>query len=357
MAPVYLAIIGLGGVGKAFLSQLSTLQLGTAAKPVVIFASRSSKQLYTKSYESVDASTIDSSSAPLLSLPDLTSYLASAPGKVVLIDNTSNQDVAESYPSFLKKGISIVTPNKKAFSSTLQLWNDIFNSTSSNALIYHESSVGAGLPVISTLKDLVATGDKITKIQGVFSGTMSFLFNTFAPVSGSGAGKWSEIVSQAKDAGYTEPDPRDDLNGMDVARKCTILARLAGLKVEGPESFPVQSLIPKQLESASSAAEFMEKLPQHDSEMEQYKEDAAKQGKVVRFVASVDVANDKVSVGLEMVESDSPIAALKGSDNIFVFHTERYSSSPLVVQGSGAGGEVTAMGVSADLIKALERLS
>lgn len=357
MAPIYLAIIGLGGVGKAFLSQLAALQLGSIAKPTVIFASRSSKQLYNKDYSSIDASTLDSSSSPLLSLSDLTSWLASAPGKVILVDNTSNQDVADSYPSFLENGISVVTPNKKAFSSNLKLWDDIFSSTTPSALIYHESSVGAGLPVISTLKDLTATGDQITKIQGVFSGTMSFLFNTFAPVSGSGSGKWSEIVSQAKDAGFTEPDPRDDLNGMDVARKCTILARLAGLKVEGPDSFPVQSLIPKALESASSASEFMQKLPEHDQEMESYKEDAAKQGKVVRFVASVDVQNNKVSVGLEMVEKDSPIAGLKGSDNIFVFHTKRYSSSPLVVQGSGAGGEVTAMGVSADLIKAVERLS
>lgn len=357
MAPVYLAIVGLGGVGKAFVNQLKTLHLGSVPKPVVIFASRSSKQLYTSSYDEIDTSTVDSSSSPLLSLQDLTSYLSSAPGKVILIDNTSNQDVANSYPSFLRKGISVVTPNKKAFSSSLQLWDDIFGAVNSQALVYHESSVGAGLPVISTLKDLVATGDQITKIQGVFSGTMSFLFNSFAPVDGSGSGKWSQIVSQAKDAGYTEPDPRDDLNGMDVARKCTILARLAGLKVQGPESFPVQSLIPKQLESASSAAEFMQKLPDFDDEMEGYKESAIKAGKVVRFVANVDVATNQVKVGLDMVEKDSPIAALKGSDNIFVFHTKRYSSSPLVVQGSGAGGEVTAMGVSADLIKAIERLS
>lgn len=357
MVSVQIAIIGLGGVGKAFLSQLATLQLGSTARPSVIFAARSTKQIYNQDYSAVDASKIDSSSSAILSLTDLTSWLSKAPGKVILVDNTSNQDVADSYPSFLKAGISVVTPNKKAFSSNLQLWNDIFSSTSSQALIYHESSVGAGLPVISTLKDLVATGDQITKIQGVFSGTMSFLFNTFAPVSGSGAGKWSEIVAQAKDAGYTEPDPRDDLNGMDVARKCTILARLAGLKVEGPESFPVQSLIPDQLKSVGSANEFMEKLPNHDAEMESYKEEAAKIGKVVRFVASVDVENNKVSVGLEMVEKDGPIASLKGSDNIFVFHTQRYSSSPLVVQGSGAGGEVTAMGVSADVIKAIERLS
>lgn len=357
MSQIYLALIGLGGVGKVFLSQLPNLKISTGVKPTVIFAARSSKQIYTKSYDAVDATKIDSSSSSLLSIPEIASYLASAPGKVILVDNTSDQKVAESYPTFLKKGISVVTANKKGFSSSLELWNDIFGSVSSKALLYHESSCGAGLPLISTLKDLVNTGDQVTKIEGIFSGTMSFLFNEFAPASGSGKGKWSEIVSQAKDAGYTEPDPRDDLNGMDVARKCTILARYAGLQVEGPESFPVQSLIPKQLESASSAAEYMEKLPNHDDEMEKYKDDAAKQGKLVRFVASVDVPNNKVNVGLEMVAKDSPIAGLQGSDNIFVIHTKRYSSSPLVIQGAGAGGEVTAMGVSADLIKAIERLS
>lgn len=357
MTQIYLALVGLGGVGKTFLKQLSTLQLGPIPRPTVIFASRSSKQLYTSEYSPIDATKIDSSDSPILSLADLTTYLSSAPGKVILIDNTSNQDVANNYPAFLKANISVVTANKKGFSSSLQLWNDIFNAASPTALMYHESSLGAGLPIISTVKDLIATGDKITKIEGVFSGTMSFLFNTFAPLDGSTSGKWSQIVSQAKDAGYTEPDPRDDLNGMDVARKCTMLARFAGLNVDGPESFPVQSLIPKALESASSAAEFMEKLPDFDGEMEGYKEEAKKQGKVVRFVASVDVKKQEVKVGLQMVDKDSPIAALKGSDNIFAFHTERYSGSPMVIQGSGAGAEVTAMGVSGDLIKVIQRLS
>jgi len=196
----------------------------------------------------------------------------------------------------------------------------------------------------------------VTRIEGVFSGTMSFLFNNFAPTDGSGKLKWSEIVAQAKEAGYTEPDPRDDLNGMDVARKLTILARLAGLQVSGPGGFPVQSLIPKELESVRSAAEFMEKLPGFDGDMEGYKERAVKEGKVVRYVGSVDVGKGEVKVGLEMVLQGSPIAGLKGSDNLICFYTKRYGSNPLVVQGAGAGGEVTAMGVTADLIKVVERL-
>lgn len=354
---LYLAVVGVGGVGTAFLSQLASLP--SSLRPTLVFVSRSSKQLYTPSYEAVSASDLQSSTSKLLSLSELTSYLSSAPGKAILVDNTSNQDVANAYPSFLRKGISVVTPNKKAFSGTLQLWTDIFDAVESSdgqALVYHESSVGAGLPVISTLKDLVATGDQVTRIEGVFSGTMSFLFNSFAPADGSGKGKWSEIVAQAKEAGYTEPDPRDDLNGMDVARKLTILARLAGLKVQGPDSFPVQSLIPKELEAAKSSDEFMQRLPEFDGEMEGYKDEAAKAGKVVRYVGSVDVGAGKVKVGLETVNKGTPIASLRGSDNLICFYTKRYGANPLVIQGAGAGGEVTAMGVTADLIKVVERL-
>ena len=216
--------------------------------------------------------------------------------------------------------------------------------------------MGAGLPVISTLKDLVATGDHVTRIEGVFSGTMSFLFNSFAPADDSSTGKWSKIVSEAKAAGYTEPDPRDDLNGMDVARKLTILARLVGLKVDGPSSFPVQSLIPQQLESAESAEVFMSRLPEFDDEMEAYKVKANEEGKVIRYIGSIEVGTGQVKVGLETVERGTPIAALKGSDNLICFYTKRYGSNPLVIQGAGAGGEVTAMGVTGDLIKVVERL-
>ncbi|KAH2644391.1 hypothetical protein KXW90_005526, partial [Aspergillus fumigatus] len=228
------------------------------------------------------------------------------------------------------------------------------------ALVYHESTVGAGLPVISTLRDLVATGDEVTRIEGVFSGTLSFLFNTFAPVSGASNAKWSEVVAQAKELGYTEPDPRDDLNGMDVARKLTILARIAGLEVQGPDSFPIESLIPAELASLPSTADgisqFMTKLPSFDSQMAAIKEGAEKQGKVVRYVGSVDVAKKEVRVGLQQFDKDSAIAGLKGSDNIISFYTKRYGSNPLIVQGAGAGGEVTAMGVTADLIKVIQRL-
>ncbi|KAF7558942.1 hypothetical protein G7046_g5212 [Stylonectria norvegica] len=359
---VFIAVIGAGGVGKAFLSQLQSL---AARKPsptlTLAYIATSRKALFNDDYSGIDlASAVDSltaSSKAPLSLPKVVEYLAAAPAKVILVDNTSSQDVAEIYPLALSRGISIVTPNKKAFSGSYKLWQDIFSAAeTSGARVYHESSVGAGLPVISTLKDLVETGDKVTKIEGVFSGTMSFLFNSFAPLEGQG-GKWSDEVKNAKSLGYTEPDPRDDLNGLDVARKLTILARIAGLPVESPTSFPVQSLIPNELESCTSGDEFLEKLPAFDQQMEETKAAAEKAGKVVRFVGSIDTASKEVKVGLQTFDRSHPIAALKGSDNIISFYTERYGSNPLIIQGAGAGGDVTAMGVTSDLIKVIGQIS
>jgi homoserine dehydrogenase len=356
-------------VGKHFLSQLHHLASKLSVSPSgptylsLILLSTSKKSIHHPDYKSLSLnnweSELTSSTTAPLPLPQLADYLVGAPGKVVLVDNTSNQDVANAYPLFLKKGISIVTPNKKAFSGSYQLWNDIFsaaaNGQGAGGYIFHESSVGAGLPVISTLKELVETGDEVRKIEGVFSGTMSFLFNSFQPVTGGG-GKFSAEVKTAKDKGFTEPDPRDDLNGLDVARKLTILARLAGLKIESPTSFPVQSLIPKELEGCSSGDEFMERLPEFDGQMDELKKEAEKEGKVVRFVGSVDVPKGEVKVGLEKFDTSHPIAALKGSDNIIAFYTKRYGDNPLIIQGAGAGGEVTAMGVTSDLVKVLRLL-
>lgn len=359
-------VTGAGGVGKCFLSQLEGLSKRLSAnssspKLSLVLVSRSKKVLYSPKYTPLPYSNLFTSLAEStqdpLSLLEIIDFLAAASSKAILIDNTSSQDVANAYPAVLLKGISIVTPNKKAFSGSYKLWQDIFSAAStSGAKLYHESSVGAGLPVISTLKELMDTGDEVTRIEGVFSGTMSFLFNSFAPTEGSG-GKWSAEVKKAKELGYTEPDPRDDLNGLDVARKLTILARLAGLQVESPTSFPVQSLIPKNLESVSSGDEFLQRLPDFDAQMEETKVAAEKEGKVVRFVGSIDVAKKEVKVGLEKFDRSHPIAALKGSDNIISFYTRRYGPNPLIIQGAGAGGEVTAMGVTGDLIKVLERLS
>ncbi|KAL8961234.1 MAG: hypothetical protein Q9193_002183 [Seirophora villosa] len=369
---VYIAVIGkfdgrstgAGGVGRHFLTQCSHL-LPRYPHASLVLISRSNRSLRVPSFNhTLSLSTweqdLAASDSPASPPSEILDFLSSAPGKCIVVDNTSNQEVAASYPDFLRKGISIVTPNKKAFSSDLALWQSIVESAypanDQGGLLYHESSVGAGLPIISTLKDLVETGDEIQKIEGVFSGTMSFLFNSFAPAEGEG-GKWSDEVTKAKNAGYTEPDPRDDLNGADVARKLVILARIAGLQIESINSFPVQSLIPTELEQCASGDEFLEKLPAFDDEMDKVKVEAGKKQKVVRFVGSIDAVGKEVKVGLEEFEKGHAIAGLKGSDNIISFYTKRYGSNPLIVQGAGAGGEVTAMGVTADLIKVLQRIS
>lgn len=332
----------------------------------LVYLATSSGAVFSPDYADVGlaegaglAARVEASSQKALSMAATAEYLAAATQQaraVVLVDNTSAQEVADAYAPLLQRGIHVVTPNKKAFAGTWEAWQAIFAAAAaSGAHVYHESSCGAGLPLLSTLRDLVDTGDVITRIEGIFSGTLSFLFNSFSPVGASDA-RWSAEVAKAKALGYTEPDPRDDLNGMDVARKLTILARLAGLPVASPAAFPVQSLIPAALASAASGSEFLARLPEFDGEMEAVKAEAAAAGKVVRYVGSVDVATQTLKVGLQSFERSHPFAALQGSDNIFSIYTERYGSRPLIIQGAGAGGEVTAMGVTADLLKVLSQV-
>ncbi|KAL9612641.1 MAG: hypothetical protein Q9167_002768 [Letrouitia subvulpina] len=349
MAPsdkVYLAVVGTGGVGSHFLAQLSRLQPYYPQVSLVLL-SRSFKTLVTPYFnQPLQLSTwgqdLEKTSNPPFSPSQILSYLLSAPsGSHILVDNTSSQDIASAYPDFLRKGVSIVTPNKKAFSGDITLFHDLKAASHpqnrGGGLLYHESTVGAGLPIISTLNDLITTGDKISKIEGVFSGTLSFLFNNFSPSTSSGGGRmWSDIVKEAKEAGFTEPDPREDLNGLDVARKLVILARLSGVEVKDTQSFPVESLIPGALEDESlSVEDFMARLPAYDEEMEKVKQEADGEGKVVRYIGSLDVEKQELRVGMERFDRSHPIAGLKGSGNFVSFYTERYGSDPLIVQGAG----------------------
>mmetsp|Transcript_9823 Transcript_9823/g.32175 ORF Transcript_9823/g.32175 Transcript_9823/m.32175 type:complete len:205 (-) Transcript_9823:90-704(-) len=195
------------------------------------------------------------------------------------------------------------------------------------------------------MKDLNATGDAISKVEGIFSGTLSYIFNTY-----DGEEPFSSVVATAKELGFTEPDPRDDLNGMDVARKVVILAREAGLALE-LEDIPIESLVPKELEGVESVDEFMAKLPDYDEEMKARAAAAAEKGEVLRFVGVVDVEGNSGAVELGSYPKDHPFAQLSGSDNIISFKTSRYSNQQLVIRGPGAGAEVTAGGVFADVLR------
>ncbi|KAK8962361.1 hypothetical protein KSP40_PGU005022 [Platanthera guangdongensis] len=210
---------------------------------------------------------------------------------------------------------------------------------------FYEATVGAGLPIIRTLQGLLETGDKILQIEGIFSGTLSYIFNNF-----KGTRSFSDVVTEAKLAGYTEPDPRDDLSGSDVARKVIILARESGLKLELSD-IPVQNLVPEQLRDCASSEEFMQKLPNFDDGFSKQRNDAEVEGEVLRYVGVVDVANNEGAVELRRYGKTHPFAQLWGSDNIIAFTTQRYREQPLIVRGPGAGAEVTAGGVFSDILR------
>jgi len=271
----------------------------------VILIARSSKALVSRDYSPLSLQSweadLNASTDKLAEPSEILAFLKQSPNPVILVDNTSNETLAKAYPSFVENGISIATPNKKAFSDDISLWDEIFDASAKPGagLVYHEATVGAGLPIIGTLNDLVNTGDEIQKVEGIFSGSLSFIFNNYSTVQGSDL-KFSDIVLKAKDLGYTEPDPRDDLNGLDVARKVTIVSRLAGYKVKNASSsFPVESLIPKPLESVSSAAEYIQRLPDFDGELDKLRKEAEAENKVLRFVGSADLSGTpdvKVSI-------------------------------------------------------------
>jgi aspartokinase/homoserine dehydrogenase 1 len=212
----------------------------------------------------------------------------------------------------------------------------------------YEANVGAGLPVLSTLHDLVASGDDIVKIEGILSGTLSYLFNAY-----DGAVPFSELVRDAQRLGFTEPDPREDLSGNDVARKLLILAREIGLTMDIAE-VPAESLVPKALSPGAFSPGFFEAFARYDADMLKRLKAARAGGRVLRYVAVLE--NGRARASLQEYPQEHPLALVKGSDNIIAFTTKRYARTPLVVQGPGAGADVTAMGVFSDILKLLHYL-
>ncbi|KAJ6757815.1 ASPARTOKINASE-HOMOSERINE DEHYDROGENASE [Salix koriyanagi] len=264
----------------------------------------------------------------------------------VLVDCTADSNVASCYHDWLRRGIHVITPNKKANSGPLDQYLKLRAlQRQSYTHYFYEATVGAGLPIISTLRGLLETGDKIQRIEGIFSGTLSYIFNNF-----KGMRAFSNVVEEAKQAGYTEPDPRDDLSGTDVARKVIILARESGLKLDLSD-IPVQNLVPEPLRACASAEEFMQQLPQFDNEMARARQEAEDAGDVLRYVGVVDAVSREGRVELRRYKKDHPFAQLSGSDNIIAFTTTRYKEQPLIVRGPGAGAQVTAGGIFSDILR------
>ncbi len=262
----------------------------------------------------------------------------------VILDCTADEGVAKHYAEWLKAGIHVVTPNKKANSGPLAYYESLKEARRLGSSSYlYEATVGAGLPVISTLRDLRETGDKISSVEGIFSGTLAYLFNVY-----DGKTPFSQIVKDAKAKGYTEPDPRDDLSGTDFVRKVIILGREMGLKLE-MKDVEVESLIPPGLEKGS-IDDFMNGLPKYDDEMKKRFDAAAARGKVLRYMGRL-TADGKASVGVRELDRTHAFANIALTDNVVRYATARYNTNPLIVQGPGAGPEVTAAGVFADLLR------
>ncbi len=263
----------------------------------------------------------------------------------LFIDNTASDLIPNTYNEYLNNGIGIITCNKIANSGTLNNYENLKTlSRNNNCSFLYETNVGAALPVISTLNNLINSGDKIIKIEAVLSGTLNYIFNSFNKVD-----TFHKIVSNAVDLGYTEPDPKIDLCGVDVSRKILILARESGYKIE-MEDIKKNHFLPNDSIIAESKEDFLLSLENNKDHFNSILKKSQENNSRLKFVAKLD--KGKASVGLESVSAEHPFYDLVGSDNITVFYTERYKDSPLVVKGAGAGGEFTASGVFADIIKA-----
>ena len=351
---LHLFITGVGNVGSNLIRQISDqkkyLEESLGLKMKVMGLSNSKKMLLSDTEidltdwkSKLDSSNIKSDNDKFLDF-SIKQNLRNS----LFIDNTANSDITVNYNKYLKNGIGIVTCNKIACSSELEKYLDLKSlSRTHNAPFLYETNVGAALPIINTLNNLINSGDQITKIEAVLSGTLNYIFNTFNKEN-----SFYEVVKKAVDLGYTEPDPKIDLCGIDVSRKILILARESGEKIEFSDVQNI-SFLPDESINTESKEEFLESIKNNNDHFNKMLDKALKNKSRLKYVASL--IDGKASVSLKEINEDHPFYNLQGSDNITVFHTDRYKESPLVVKGAGAGGEFTASGVFADIIKASKK--
>jgi len=259
-------------------------------------------------------------------------------------DCTASDEVAGLYAEILQSSIPVVTPNKRANSGSLAYYKTLTGFSRARGIPYlYETTVCAGLPVISTLRDLFLSGDKVRRIEAVLSGTLSYIFNNF-----DGTKPFSALLREAKNRGFTEPDPRDDLNAMDAARKAVILARECGLNMEF-SAVEIEPILPRACFEADGVEAFFKELEKSDADFEKRRREAADKGKALRYVAVIE--NGCAKLSLRQEQAGSPFLTLIDADNIVVITTDRYSTLPMVIKGPGAGAQVTAGGVFADIVR------
>lgn len=263
----------------------------------------------------------------------------------VFVDVTASRDIARIYPELLEKNMSVIACNKIACSSESKYYDQLKETaTRHNATFLFETNVGAGLPIIGTLNDLLKSGDEIIKIEAVLSGTLNYVFNNY-----DGTATFADIVRRASKEGYTEPDPRLDLSGVDVMRKILILARESGKQLE-LEDVKNTSFMPEDC-MKGSIENFYKQMEKHEDHFLKLYQSASKKGKKLKYVARLE--KGKASTGLSEVGTESDFYHLYGKDNVVLFYTKRYNAQPLVIKGAGAGADVTASGVFADILRAV----
>lgn len=353
---ISIGLIGCGQIGSTLLQQIHTELEHLKQKYQVNLCVRgimNSTQMLLQ-HEPIHLSewkqTLEKNSKPANRVEFIKHIYSDDMPHAVIIDCTANKMIAEEYANYMKQGIHVITPNKHANAGNLSYYKELKALTeTTNCHYLYEATVCAGLPVISTLQDIIKTGDDVLTVSGILSGTLSYMFSEM--MNGS---LFSATIFAAKQAGYTEPDPREDLSGRDVARKLICLAREIGYDVS-LKNVDIFDLVPQELKNCS-IDEFLQQLPQYDEFMvSRIKEAAAKKQKLF-YVGTVH-ANGKLTVGIESLPETHPFNALKSSDNMLIFTTRRYNKQPLIIQGPGAGAEVTAAGVFADLLRLVSYLS
>ena len=347
---VSLCLFGYGNVGKGFVEMLKRQMNYLNEQNISVslnFVANSKKFVLCKNVQTVEeiVSHFKNNGEEYTSIDSLISAIEENDiTHPIIIDVTSSDELANKYTKFIEKGMHIVSASKKANSLDLLHYNKIHSLCKKNYVHFlYEANVGAALPVVATVQDMLYTGDKINKIEGIFSGTLSYIFNQY-----NNSKPFSAIVRQAKEEGFTEPDPREDLCGMDAARKILILARMLGHEMNIVD-IDVQSLVPKELNGGKFTEDFYANYKNQDEEISKMYEDAKAEGRVLRYVCTLQ--NGKASAKIVAVVKDSPLGNVSETDNIISFSTEYYNKTPITIQGPGAGIEVTAMAVFSDVMK------
>lgn len=341
--------LGTGNIGKTLFNQLNAhsqyLKDNNGIQVKIAGISNTRKMTFNSDGISLDTWQDDLQASPYEA--DLQAFISKMKEmnlpNCVFIDNTASQAPIGFYEQVFKANISVITCNKIGNSGSYQQYRTFKDTARTHGVdFFYETNVGAGLPIINTLKNLMNSGDRVQRIEAILSGTISFIFNNF-----KGDANFHDVVKEAQEKGYTEPDPRDDLSGKDFMRKMLILARDAGYAMEEAD-VEIESVLPKASLEAKSVEDFYATLKTEDAHFAKLKDEAAKDGKVLRYIGKLE--DGKVTITLQMVDENHPFYMLSGSDNIISFTTDRYKERPLVVKGPGAGAEVTAAGVFADLI-------